>query len=84
MYIVFYQWKPIEYFTHLIGTVDQYSAKIEHNSECTIGMALAHLRMLNNKFRNKDPYVVPEQSIIIILDIKPYLCMAKNRTKKKH
>ena len=31
-------------------------------------MALENFRMLNNEFLNKDPYVVPEQAPLIILD----------------
>ena len=33
---------------------------------------------------NKDPYVVPEQAHIIILDGKPAVCMANNGKYTKH
>ena len=41
-------------------------------------MDLAHYRMLNNGSKNKDPYVFPEQSPLIILDIKSDICMENN------
>ena len=47
-------------------------------------MVLSHCRMLNIEFLNKDIYVVPEQSPIIILDIKPDVCMASNVKDIKH
>ena len=41
-------------------------------------MDLAYFRMRNNEFLNKDPDVVPEQSPLIILDIKSDIYMANN------
>ena len=41
-------------------------------------MALAHFRMINSDFLNKDTAVVPKKSSIIILDIKSYFFMDKN------
>ena len=39
-YIVFYQYGPIDNFTHVPGTVDQYSAEGEYNAAFTTGMYL--------------------------------------------
>ena len=47
-------------------------------------MDLEHFSMINNWLLNKDPDVVPEQTPLIILDIKSYLCMAKNAKDTKH
>ena len=69
-YIVFYQCGPIENCTHVTFSVAQSSAESEFNIACTSGMALANFRILNNELSKKDPYVVPEQSHFIILDIK--------------
>ena len=40
--------------------------------------------MLINEFLNKDPYIVPEEDTIIILDIKSVVCMDKNVKNTKH
>ena len=69
-YIVFYHGGTIDHCTHITVPVDQYSAESEYNASCTLGMALAHFRMINSKLLNKDPDVVPEQAPLIILDIK--------------
>ena len=42
-YIKFYQGEPIDYRTHVPGTVSQSSG---HNAAHTSGMTLAHSRML--------------------------------------
>ena len=55
---------------HVIGTVDQKNAESEYNVALTAGMDIAHFRMLNNEFLEKDPDMVPEQSPIVILDSK--------------
>ena len=47
-------------------------------------MALAHFSILNNEFLNKDPYAVPEQAPIIILDIKSSFYMPNNGKNTKH
>ena len=47
-------------------------------------MALAHFRILNNEFLNKDPYVVPEKSPLIILDSNLDLCMDNDGKYIKH
>ena len=41
-------------------------------------MASAHLRMLIHEFLNKDTDIVPEEALLIVLDGKYALCMAKN------
>ena len=56
---MFYRGGTIDHCTHVPGTVSQYSAESEYNAECTSGMTLAYLRMINNEILNKDPYVVP-------------------------
>ena len=33
---------------------------------------------------NKDPDIVPEEALMIVLDIKSYMCMAKNGKDNKH
>ena len=47
-------------------------------------MDLAHFRVTNNKFLNKDLYVIPEQSHIILLDRKSAICMTKSGKDTKH
>ena len=47
-------------------------------------MYLAHLRMLINELLKKDPYIVPDESHIIILDRKSYFCMYNNGKDSKH
>ena len=41
-------------------------------------MALKNFRMLNNEVLNKDPYVIPKQAPLVILDKISAVCMAKN------
>ena len=41
-------------------------------------MALTHSRMLVHEFLNKDPYIVPDEAPLIIVDIKSAVFMAKN------
>ena len=47
-YIVFYQGISIDHFTHVPGTVAQYSDESDYNGACNSGMVLAQLIMLNN------------------------------------
>ena len=47
-------------------------------------MDLAHFRMLIHEFLNKDPYVIPEEDPLIILDRKSAVYMAKNVRDTKH
>ena len=47
-------------------------------------MALAHFRMLINELLNKDPDIVPEEALLIVLDSKSAICMAKNGKDDKH
>ena len=77
-YIIFYQGGPIDYGTNVPGPVAQSSVESEYNSACTAGMALAHFRILNHKLLNMDPYIVPEEASLIVLDSKAAMCMSKN------
>ena len=83
-YIIFYHGGPIDHGTHVPGPVSQCSAYSEYNVACTSGMALAHFRMLIHEFSNKDPYIVPEEAPLVILDSKSALCMANNGKDTKH
>ena len=47
-------------------------------------MALAHIIMLIYEFLNKDPYIIPEEASLIILDRKFAVCMDKNGKDTKH
>ena len=77
-YIIFYQVGPIDHGTHVTGTVAQSSAEGEYNLAWTAVMALANFRMLIHELLKKDPYIVPEEVILIVLDSKSAMCMAKN------
>ena len=41
-------------------------------------MALEYFRMLIHELLNKDPDIVPEESPLIILDVKYYVFMSNN------
>ena len=69
-YIVFYKGVTIDHCTHVPIPVSQSSAESDYNVACTAVISLARFRMISNDFLNKDPYVVPEQAPLIILDIK--------------
>ena len=47
-------------------------------------MALSHFRMLIHELFNKDPYIVPEEDPLIVLDSKSAMCMAQNGKDTKH
>ena len=47
-------------------------------------MDLAHFRMLIHQCFNKDPYIVPEEAPLIVLDSKSYMCMDNNGKDNKH
>ena len=83
-YIIFYQGGPIDHGTHVPGPFAQSSAEIDYNAACTVGMALAHFRMLIHEFLNKDPDIVLEESPLIVLDSKSAMCMTKNGKDTKH
>ena len=83
-YIIFYQGGPIEHGTHVPGPIAQSSAESEYNAACTAGMALANFRMFIHELLNKDPYIVPEEDPLIVLDSKYAMCMAKNVKDTKH
>ena len=61
-YIIFYQGGPIDHGTHAPGLVAQSNAESEYNAACTVGMSLAHFRMLVNELLNEDPDIVPKGS----------------------
>ena len=83
-YIIFYQGGTIDHGTHVPVQVAQSSAESEYNASCTAGMDLAHFRMLIHELLNKDPYIVPEEAPLIVLDIKSAMCMANNGKDNKH
>ena len=47
-------------------------------------MDLAHLRMLIHELLDKDPDIVPEEALLIILDIESAAGMAKHGEYNKH
>ena len=83
-YIILYQGGIIGHGTHVPVPVAKSSTESEYNAECTAGMALEHFRMLIHEFLNKDPDIVPEETPLILLDIKSAMCMANNGKNTKH
>ena len=83
-YIIFYQGVTIDYVTYVPGPVSQSSAESEYNAACAAGMDLAHFIMSIHESLNKDPYIVPEESPLVILDKKSSVCMAKNSNDTNH
>ena len=81
---MFCQGGPIDLCTQVTDPFDQYSAESEYNAACNAGKSLAHFRMLNKDFLDEDPYVVPKQAPLIILDSKSAVCMANNCKYTKH
>ena len=77
-YIIFYQDGVIYHCTYVPRPVAQSSAESEYNAACTAGMDLEHFRMLIHEFLNNDPYIVPEEAPLIILDSNSSVCTAKN------
>ena len=47
-------------------------------------MDLAHFRMVVNEFLNVDPYMVPKEAPLILLDSKSDICMSNNGNYAKH
>ena len=47
-------------------------------------MTLAHFSMLVHELLNEDPYMVPKEAPLIVLDSKSDMCMAKNGKDTKH
>ena len=74
----------IDHFTHVPGSVSQYSAESEYNLAFIAGIAISHFRMLNNEIINKYPDVILEQLPLIILDRKSAICMANNGKDTRH
>ena len=77
-YIILYQGGPIDHGTHVPGPVSQSSVESEYNAACTAGMALENFRMLIHELLNEDPYIVPEEAPLIVLDSKSAICIANN------
>ena len=71
-YMIFYQGGTIDHGTHVSVPVAQSRAKSEYTAACTAVMALAHFSMLNHESLNKDPYIVPEEDPLTILDSKSF------------
>ena len=65
-FIIFYQGDPIDHGTYVPGPFAQSITESEYNEACTEGMDLAHFRMLINELLNKDTYIVPEESPLIV------------------
>ena len=82
--IIFYQGDPIYHSIHVPGRVSQSSSESEYNAACTVGISLVHFRMLIHELLSKDPYIVPEESPLIVLDSKSDMCIAKNCKDTKH
>ena len=83
-YIIFFQGGPIDHVTYVPVTVSQSSAESKYNTACTSGMALAHFNMLIHELLNKNLDILPEESPLIVLESKYYMCMANNRKDTKH
>ena len=83
-YIIFNEGGTIYHGTYVTGPVSQSSAESEYNAACTTGMDLAHFRMLIHEFLNKVPYLVTEESPLIIMDSKSDFFMDKNGKYTKH
>ena len=83
-YIILYQGGPIDHGAHVPGPVSQYSTKSEYNAACTVGMDLAHFRMLIHELLNQYPDMVPKEAPLIVLDNKCAMCMDKNGKDTKH
>ena len=83
-YYIFYQGGPIDHGKHVPGPVAQSVAESEYNAACTTGMALAHFIFLIYELFNEDPYIVPEEAPLIVLDSKSAMCMAKNGKDTNH
>ena len=77
-YIIFYQGGTIVHGTYVPVPVAQSGAESEYNAAYTAVMALAHVRILIHEFLNKDPDIVPEEALLIVLDSKSAVCIANN------
>ena len=83
-YIIFYQGGTIDHGTHVPVPVAQSSAESEYNAEFTSEMALAHFRMLVHELLNDDPYMVPKEAPLIVLNSKSAMCTVNNGKDTKH
>ena len=83
-FIIFYQGGKIDHVTYVPVPVAQSSAESEYNAAFTAVMDLAHCRMLIHELLNKYPYIVPEEDLLIILDIISAVCMDRNGKDTKN
>ena len=83
-YIILYQGGPIDHGTHVPGPFAQSSAESEYNAACTVGMDLAHFRMLIHEFLNNNSDIFTEEAPLVVLDSKSAMCMAKNGKDTQH
>ena len=83
-YIIFYQGGLIDHGTNFTGPVAQSSEESEYNASWTAWIALEKFRMLIHELLNKDPDIVSEEALLIVLDINYPMCMAKNGKDTKH
>ena len=74
----------IDHGTHAPVPVSQSGAESEYNTACTAGVDLAHFKMLIHDFFSKDPYIVPDEDPLIILDSNSAVFMANNGKDTKH
>ena len=77
-YIMFYHGSPTDQGTHVIEPVAQSSAESKCNEACTAGMELVNFRMLIHEFLNNDPDIVPEESPLLVFNIRSDMCMDKS------
>ena len=58
--------------------------KSEYNAACTAGMFLAHFRIIFFEFLNKEPEIVTEEALLIVLYSKSVVFLDKNGKDTKH
>ena len=81
---MFYQDRPIYHCTYVPGPVAQSISDSQYNVACTLGLALAHFRKLNNEFLNKSLDVVPKTLLLIVMDSKSAVCTDNTGKDTKH
>ena len=84
VYIILYQGGKIYHETHVLVIVAKSSAESEYNKSRIAGMDLSYLMMLINALLNKEPYIVPDEAHLIILDSKSAVGMANNSKDINH
>ena len=76
--MIFYQGGRIDNGKYVSGPVFQSSVESEYNAACTVGMVLAHFRMLIHVLLNWYTDKVPVEATLTILNRKSAVCMVKN------